>query len=591
MSDNVNPSIVNDESGNNYGGIKLGSSLTDASMAYIENLSQLAKKAVPKAQLQETYFPGYRPDTQVGAVTGPTIGSFPLFATGGGLLPWGMYDVMQNAKAEAEANYLAGLKKEIDKPLYTQKLELADPFRQPAFAAKVQNTIDNYLDLYSKKYGGDMAKAYVSTKNDPNFQKTMRMYGEYVNMFQNVYDRVQEIEASEKPENFGKVYVPPEAKKAAEEFIYNHDNLEVLSPDQLYNGAKLFQTKMGAIGLAKTLTENIKDRIYETDYRKTESMSTDELDVYLISKQTNIGVADEIIKNAEEAYPYITTDLATKRLFENSVRSYIKNGVERSIQQIKKDGADRDLLLRKLGWLDEEGQIAQQRQPSALINAMGEWSLSYPPDVKPIPTTVGMVGYVVSRGKLHLVNIPGSYDFKPTAEYDIQRDGAGVLKGRYIEGKANFETAQSYTPDILKPGAIKGSVRDVGDGKSSMEYVPAKLEDVYTHEEVSVIGETSILIPYIDFRTKMEATIPHLKYVHDKIDQAKEIYPYGGKREPYSEYPNIENKPAVAGSKEPITLTGNEDIMNLNPNQLYKWGEKTMLGKDIMNRFNKMNTK
>ncbi|MCX6780131.1 MAG: hypothetical protein NT034_03060, partial [Candidatus Magasanikbacteria bacterium] len=202
MAANDNPSIVNDASGNNYGGIGLGGdSMQEAQLAYLDNLSQLAQHAAPKNQGVGDIAPGYSTDIQAGTISSKTLGAVPLFATGAGILPWGMYDNMQSVKAQAQAERLKLIKTEVDKPLFDQKLVLADPFKQPAFSTKVQKTVDTYLDAYAARFGGDMSKAYIATRNDKNFRRTMQAYGEYADMFKQVWDQAAQIEKDRQDPN------------------------------------------------------------------------------------------------------------------------------------------------------------------------------------------------------------------------------------------------------------------------------------------------------------------------------------------------------------------------------------------------------
>lgn len=566
MADN-NPSVVSDESGKNYGGIGDLAGIQEAQMAYLENLSKLAQRAATGPLQQGQYFPSANQDINVGTVSSKTLGSVPIFATGSGLLPFGMLDEMEKAKYEAEAEFYKKLKSDLDKPLFTEKLQLADPFKQPAFATKVQRTIDSYLDLYTKRFGGDSMKAYIATKNDKNFQKTMRMYKEYTDMFKVVFDQAIQTEADRKTAD---KYVDPVVIKAVDDFLYSHDNLESLSPDTLLNNAQKFKSIMSADKLAEAATAGYKDSVIES-YSKSGSMSTDELDAYIRTKKTNAGAAEDIIKTALESptYSWLKDNLDQRAIFERGVKNRVKFGEEKALETIKKNNADRDLSLRKMGWMDEKGDVVFQEKPAALVNTMGKAVISYPADVKTIPTTVGMRAYVLQGGKLRLVQLSESYDMKPTSEYDIPTIGAGVIKGRYIEGKVNFQSAEPYTPNVIRN--VDKVPTAIDQGKTTTQVIPATAEDVYTHEKITLFGETTILTPFDNMKTTMEASLPNLGYVHEQLE--KRVYPEGGRRN-------------VGVGKGYIELTDDMTIDDIIPEETYIRNGKTISGKALWEKFN-----
>jgi len=564
-----NPSVVSDESGNNYGGIgSMSGGIQEAQMAYLDNLFKLSRHAAPDTTNNQ-YFPGANNDISAGTLGSKTLGSVPIFAAGGGLFPFDVMDEMEKAKYEAEAEYYKKLKEDLDKPLFEEKLQLADPFKQPAFANKVQNTVDAFLDGYARRFGGDYTKAYIATRNDKNFQKTIRTYKEYTDMFKNVFDQAAKVETDRKDPD---KYVSPDVVKAVDKFLYDHDNLESLTPETLLNSAKQFKSIMSADKLAEAVTTGYKDSVVES-FGKSKSMSTNELDVWLTTKETNEGAAEDIIKTALESptYSWLKNNPEQKAIFERGVKNRIKKGHEVAFKEIKKANADRDLDLKSKGWMDESGNLKLNDKPAALVNTVGKNAVSYPSSVKPVPTPMGMVAYIRKDDQLRRVKLIGSFDLQPTSEYDIaEYDAGGIPTGRYVEGRVNFKNTSIYTPDIIR--SVEGTPEKVGTGQSSPEVTPAVVEDAITGEQIPIFGETTILTEFDNMKSTMEATIPNLTYVHEKIPAI------------------VRPKSASAIEDSPVIVLSNSmDISDIKRNLRYTWGKKVLWGWEIIEAANKNN--
>lgn len=565
-----NPSVVSDESGNNYSGIgKISSGIQEAQMAYLDNLFKLSQHAAPDTTNNQ-YFPGAGDGVNVGTLGSKTLGSVPIFATGGGLFPFDVLDEMEKAKYEAEADYYKKLKENLDKPLFEEKLQLADPFKQPAFANKVQSTVDAFLDGYARRFGGDYTKAYIATRNDKNFQKTIRTYKEYTDMFKNVFDQATKIEVDRQDPD---KYVSPDVIKAVDKFLYDHDNLESLTPETLLNSAKQFKSIMSADKLAEAATVGYKDSVVESLGGKSNSMSTNELDVWLVNKKTNEGAAEDIIKTALESptYSWLKDNPEQKAIFERGVKNRIKKGQELAFREIKKANADRDLDLKGKGWMDESGNLKLNDKPAALVDTMGKNVVSYPTNIKPVSTSVGMVAYVRKDNQLRRVKLLGSFDFQPASEYDIaEYDAGGIPTGRYVEGKIDFKNTSIYTPDIIR--SVEGSPARVGTGQSSPEVTPAVVEDAITGEQIPIFGETTILTEFENMKSTMEATIPNLTYVHDKIPAI------------------VRPSRASATEQSPVIVLSNDmSLSDIKRNLRYTWGDKVLFGWEIIEAANKNN--
>ena len=136
MTDDTNPSVVKDDSGDNYGGINTGGSMAQAQTQYLDNLQKLAMNQPPKPLPESSYAPGESQGIERGTMSAPMIGSQPLFAASN-QIPFGMMDDMRSSQAQAEFEYYKGLKTYMDKPLIDAKLKLANPIAPPATITKI----------------------------------------------------------------------------------------------------------------------------------------------------------------------------------------------------------------------------------------------------------------------------------------------------------------------------------------------------------------------------------------------------------------------------------------------------------------------
>ena len=572
-----NPSIVNDFSGNNYNigeGIKGG--LVDAQMAYLENLTNLVQK---RPMNQQQYFPGYDQGLAVGNVSGSVIGNQPIFATGGGLIPFAILDEMDRAKSEAQAKYYEQIKKELDDPLFDQKIVAADPFMQPEFSQKVMDITDKYLEIYTQRLGGDVAKAYIATKYDKNFQKEIQTMANYANMYKSVYDEVMSIKKAEVEDP---MTVSKDALKAANDFIHNHDVIKDFSPDTLEGIMKKTVKTFSVLKLAESLTKGMQDTIKDNarTYMKGGRKITESF------KQTNKGVAEEIINNALKAHPELKDDPDRLEVFKRAVRNGVDSSVSSAISDIDEEMAKRNIELRKNGiTFDDKGNMQFSVRPAAIVDARGTKAVSYPTQVRPASSYVGMTGYIRHNGKLVQVKFPESYDMSMVSEYNIQESykSIGLVPDRYVEVRLDVQSTQPYTPEIYR--TAKGMPITMGEGKAGTQTVPSTLQVLNSpdpSETLDMIGPTTVLVPFDELKTMVEANIPYMKDVHDELE-----------KQPSRESAFLPN----TSSKEPpvqvdvIPITSDTSVDDIDPNKSYTYNHKRYKGQEIIDLYNSKNKK
>lgn len=559
-----NPSVVNDPSGNNYT-IGMGGIGGDAQMQYLENLAQLAQKMPPKPLNTDQYFPNADKNIQVGTFGGKAIGNVPIFATGGGLFPFAVIDEMQRAKAEAEASFYKSLKFELDKPLSNIQTKLSDPFKQPAFGNKIREVADNTLDTYARRFGGDYTKAYIATMYDKDFQRTMQGFQDYANMFNLVGAKVAEVVKDEKDGR----YVSPAVKGAIAKFANVTDALEDLPPSKLLESSQEFKSVMAVSSLADAATKGIKDTVVD-QFIKAPSMSTDEEEAWIKKSVSNKGLVDTLFKNIVDANDWLKNDESQKTLLRSELEGRVDHSVKEALDLVKKSDADRNIALRKQGVnMDENGNVILNTKPAALIDTVGQNAISYPIETKNIPSIVGMVAFVKKDGRLRRIKLPESYEMKLQSEYDIVDQNKGVPRGRYVEANLNFQSTAPYNSTIYRN--VKGIPVDMGETKGVTQVLPTKVEDLDTHEELDLMGPTTVLTPYENLRTIVEANVPYMGFVHDQID--KKTYPFGGRRT-YG----LSNENTTAA----IPLTDTMSIDDIKPDLNYVRNGKTISGVELI---------
>lgn len=584
MTDNPNPSVVNDASGNNYGGI--GSGAGQAQMQYLENLQRLAMRAGPGPMRGDQYAPGGS-DVNVGQVSGSIIGSQPIFAAGN-LIPFAMLDEMRQSQLEAEKDYYKNFKTYLDKPLSNITAKLDNPWAQPEFNTKIMQITDQMLESYASKFGGNYGQAYIALQNDKNYHRTLEGFAQYANIYNNVYkEAIDTLAKKDDPENY---YVSDDQVAAINKFLHSHDQLENLSIEQLGKNAEEFSAKMSVFKLAEAVTSGVKEDVRSYfEQNPNANLSNDEQEAWVKTKITgDKDQAKNIIDTAVKANPWLKKDPDQLALFSQEVKNRVKYGVEQEVQMIKKENADRDMELKKYGIkTDTEGNIQFASKPSALTGNVGVNAVNYPISKTVVPTVSNMQVYVRdSSGSIKRVTLPNSYDMLPTSEYDLVDEGMPVVRGRYIEGKVNFVGEEPYTPSneraLVAGGKLKGTY-SLGEGKSTAQAVPVKAVDM-NGNVVELFGEMTILAPYQSMKGQVES-IPYMSYVHEKVDAV--TYPNGPRRD-FGSTNNATASPELF-KDEPIDVPDHADMDFIKNDPLirYRMDGNVKTGKEIWDLYNK----
>lgn len=576
-----NPSIVNDASGNNYGGINTGASTGQAQMAYLENINSLIQKMPTKPLSNNQYFPGAGEGPQVGSYSGSMVGNVPIFAPTN-LIPFGMLDEIKRNEAEKEAEYYKNFKTYLDKPISDIKAKLSNPWAQPEFNNKLQTTIDTWLDAYSAKFGGNYMKAYVALQNDKEFNKIMTGYSQYADIYNSVFKEATEtLVKAQSPTEY---YVSPAQIESINRFLHAHDNLENLSIDELGKKAEEFAAKQSVFKIAEAATAGIQNDIMTT-FDADPTMSTKDKIVYIKTKTTGEkGQAQKLYDTNTKAYPWILEDPANAALFKSQLENKIKYEEEKTIEQIEVADAKRDAELEKYGLgVDANGNPSFPTKPAALVNAQGSFAVTYnTTNAKPIQSVVNSTGYIIHNGKLRYVRLPESYSITPTSEYDITDPSSGVERGRYVESSISFGSTGVYTPENVRINSTLDTQVSLGPGRGASENQPAVLKDAFTGETIEVYGESTILFPFDQMKSIVVANIPHMNYMHAQLEKA--FGPYTKRRENLDKGGTKHKSQATLVEPIPLNEGDGMDKVQDSPYIKYLWGGKVLTGAEVWDK-------
>jgi hypothetical protein len=322
--------------------------------------------------------------------------------------------------------------------------------------------------------------------------------------------------------------------------------------------------------LAESLTKGMQDSIKESarTYMKGGRKITESF------KQTNKGVAEEIINNALKAHPELKDDLDKLEVFKRAVRNNVDSSVSSAISDIDEEMAKRNTELRKNGIMfDDKGNMQFSTRPAANVDAKGTRAVSYPTQIRPAPSYVGMTGYIRHNGRLVQVKLPESYDMNFVSEYDILEKNSGVVPDRYVEAKLNIESTQPYTPEVYR--SAKGVPVQMGEGKISAQAMPSKLQVLNSpdsSEVIDVFGPVTMLIPFDQAKTMVEANVDYMKDVHDELEKGPSRLSM--------------TSPADVKGKAPIQLTEDMDIDAIKSDGTYQFKGNTYTGQEILDIFN-----
>lgn len=486
-----NPSVVNDGGKSNYSMSRSGG-MAKADSEYIDKLQKSFQNPAPGDLSKSTYYPSADQGIQKGTFGSKSLGNIPIFATGQGLIPIGILDAKKKAEQQAAIQEFAMFGPQNNEAL-SQYIELANPYAQDEFNAKLQGEINTYLDERAYELDGDYTKARLLTKFDPAFKNMVHTYNNYARAYNKLYPEALDIlQRAADPANY---YVDKEAVEKATKFIRNHDNISVkdireltkyLGEFEAYTGIdKAVQSSLSQIGerISTTITENAK-------------LSTNANSVLEKAEKTGFFSDEEMnsmVESAIESYPHLADDPKARAQFERKFRAGIKQTETKTILSVRKEYAQR------------------QREVNQSFGMYGSDDKGYVGTKVPKYTDNGQQQY-----DTHQITIPPVNAYKRNTYLDINandiisvRDSKGnVLRGYFnVPMKARPTSMYKDPSDKLQVSSVMDiqAMIDYKDPDTGADKGLKKAEAFF-----NVVGSTSgeKTIDVIDLGGSAEIIIP-----------------------------------------------------------------------------------
>ncbi len=344
MPEDQNPSVVKEGGTSNYSMSRGELAKSDAS--YIDKLQKSFQAPSPGAQAKSTYFPSAGRPLQAGTFGSKSLGNIPIFVANAGLIPIGMLEARRKAEQDAAVKEFAMFGPANNEAL-DQYIELVNPLAQDEFNAKIQTSINGYLDDKAYELGGDFTTARMLTKYDPAFKNMIRGYQTYARMYNQLAPKAMDILA--KAANPAENYVDDDAVRLASDFIRNHDNLGTRNIEDLNKFIGEFQAYDGINDAVTSSLGQIKSSI-TTTIKENVNLSTDAYKVLERVKQEGFytdAEKDMLVEDALQLYPYLESDPKAKAIFSKKFRAGIKQTEEKTVTAVRREIADRQRSINQ----------------------------------------------------------------------------------------------------------------------------------------------------------------------------------------------------------------------------------------------------
>jgi hypothetical protein len=476
---NTNPSVVKGAGPSNYNISRTELAKSDA--AYIDKLQKSFQAPSPGALPKSTYFPSADKPLQAGTFGSKSLGSIPIFVANQGLIPIGMLEAKRKAEQDAAIREFAMFGPANNEAL-DQYIELVNPLAQDEFNAKVQGSINDYLDNKAYELGGDYSKARMLTKYDPGFKNMIRGFQNYARMYNQLAPKAMDIldKAGDPANN----YVDDETVEMAAKFIRNHDNLGVKDIEELTQFIGEFQAYTGINDAVTASLDMVGDRI-TTTIAENVKLSTDAYAVLERTEKEGFFSDDEVdimVEDAMESYPYLKSDPKAKALFEKKYRAGLKQTEKKTVTAVRREIAARQRGINQsfgLWGSDENGYSGTkipkytddgQRQYDThqiTIPAVNQYKRGTSLDISPndIVSIRDQKGNVI-RGYF---NSP--LKARPTSMYKDPSDQLLVSSSLDIQAMIDYVDPNTGAEKGLKKGKLFFNVVGPTDGEKTIDVI------------------------------------------------------------------------------------------------------------------------
>jgi len=559
---NNNPSVVTDESGGNYGGIKQNADpLGSVQAQYLQNLWRMAQEPVKAPLTPAQEFPTLSKGIQVGTSSTETLGSQPIFGVGGGVVSMAGIDAMKKARKQAEIDYYKSLKPDptaFELGVKLDNLALTDEWNQ-----KKKELVDalrnEFLVALEGQEDADF-KAAKLVESSPELAATLRKMDNTASMVNVARKKLLEIiEAAAYPEE---AYVSKEMMGRAQEFLALLDDPDYIlnnSVEAIYLAAEKMHTNTSLYTIVEGAVTKYGERT-RTDFQRASSMDTDVRESWI--KKEITGPQEEDIKamyeNIVARNPWVAKDEDAAAFIKRELKAQSDFVVKKSLEDIVKTEKQKNVDARSLGLLvDDKGKIIFEPM-STPWGIKGENGIHYGAHTNGDPYAIelyaGTEMYIKDKGQTLKVTLQDPATMNLRGEYTLKEGRGGILSGRYIDGKVILEQKILYDPDeVVRSQTKKGKTSFVGvptDTQATTQEAPFVVLDE-NGNKITIRGRFTAAVSWDDYKSDVRAINPGLQAIHGDL-------------------PGIEDIDIHGSQDNPIILDASNTRITIDPNKYYE---------------------
>jgi len=527
---NINPSVVKDSSGSNYGGIS-SNPVENAQLEYLKGLWDRVQKPMTAPLTTAQEFPTLDRGIQVGSLSSQTLGSVPIFGVGGGVVSMAAMDAMRKAKQEAEINYYKQLA--VDPKAFELDVALTDIKMSNEWNQKkidlANEMYDKILPLFDgESDAGQKAAKYLSVS--PDWKRTMKQMDHMGNMIEASRAKIMEVIAAHA--NPDVAYASDEMYGRAQDFLKKLETLDERSIQEVYDATESFQTHASLYTVVKKHMSSFGKKT-QTILSKASNMDTNTRKAYIKSEITGATEEDieNIYKNVLYENPWVKGDKEAEDFIRREVKNQADYEYKKTLELVDQKEAETEKNLRALGLnVDEYGKPSFGTIATPIPGKTGQAAISYGRQTSGKPYSIGLQngaeGYIRRNNITYRVRIEDPGDVELNSEYTLTGADSGVDAGRYIQGtfiaspKEIYESPREMRNITTRKGTETQFIDDPDKPKLSEQVRAIEAWDLSTNTKHTFYGPQTILLSWDDYQTAVSGSVPGLSDAHREL-------PYG----------------------------------------------------------------
>lgn len=338
--------------------------LADLITRYDEAIAPMAESA---------YYPDANRGVQVGTGTTKTLGTDPIFSSGGGLFPYAVMDARNQAKALAR-------EKEREATLSAMDFEIAkidDNVRQKNWGDNQLTMFNEAVQPYLQKYG---AKGYAIFKASNDYKSLMNTINSATSNFNSAWGAAKSV-LDKQAEGY---YVPSDVMQEAQKTLRLYSNNDgTVSVDELYKfNPNVFQKfeKLQTVSQPYITALNSRVESYITDMSKQYGTNIRKVLTTTTGKGVDIAdkkILDDIKLEANRirnsSYYSLLPEAQRPKLedIEGVIKSQLIRNVTQAIDKVEIDNIEQrtDEEIRKNAAINKPKPITLQNSTVNITDA------------------------------------------------------------------------------------------------------------------------------------------------------------------------------------------------------------------------------